>query len=255
MAKLSLNDNFFKNWTSTMAYILGFVAADGCIGVSRIRKRDGAKQYYFNITSKDKFHLKNIKKTMAAQHKIYSKKSGYTGKKDYYCFQIGHQEICRDLMKLGILPHKTYDLNPMRIPDDYFPDFVRGFFDGDGTVYIYVVNGTPQIKASFESYNNFDFFSDFNRKLCHFLNIPQKNIHQQISKTGEIGYHTYFYIDDCEKLYRFMYGNSPTLYLPRKRRIFEKWRLIKRRNYVKQNYPSKVGWYLNQKCFFKGNKL
>ena len=58
-----------------------------------------------------------------------------------------------------------------------------------------------------------------------------------------------FYIDDCEKLAGFMYRNNPTLCLFRKRQVFEKWKLIKRRHYIKQNYSSKIGWPLNQKVF------
>lgn len=249
MAKLPVNENFFKNWTPEMSYILGFVVADGCIGVKRIRKRDRGKQYYFNITSKDKPHLKNIKKAMAAQQKIYSKGSGYTSRKNYYFIQISHQEICKDLINLGIQPRKTYNLNPIRVSDKYFSDFVRGFFDGDGSVYIYNVNKVPQIKAGFVS-SSLPFITQFNQQLCENLSIPKKTIHQTTDK--RMGrkitlYSICFYIDDCDKLANFMYGNNPTLYLPRKRRIFEKWKSIKRRHYIKQNYPSKIGWQLNQK--------
>jgi hypothetical protein len=248
MAKLPINENFFKTWTSEMSYILGFVVADGCIGVKRIRKRDGVKQYFFNITSKDKSHLENIKKAMAAQQKIYSKSSGYTNRKNYYFIQVGHQEICKDLINLGILPRKTYNLNSIKVPDKYFPDFVRGFFDGDGSVYIYEVNRTPQVKASFVS-PSLSFIAELNQQLCKKLGIPTKSIHQTTDKRAKrmIQYSICFYVEDCEKLANFMYGNNPTLYLPRKRRVFERWQLIKRRHYIKQNYPSKVGWHLNQK--------
>ena len=234
-----------------MSYILGFIVADGCLGVKRIRKRDGGKQYALNITSKDRFHLENIKEVMASQQKICPKYGSYTSKKDYYCIQIGHQEICKNLVKLGILPRKTYNLSSIKIPEKYFPDFVRGFFDGDGTVYIYNVNQTPQIKAAFIS-PSLNFITEFNRRLCTNLNIPIKTIHQGIPKRTERGmvlYSICFYVDDCEKLAEFMYGNNSSLYLPRKRRIFEKWKSIKRRHYIKQNYPSKIGWRLNEKVF------
>ena len=233
-----------------MSYVLGFIVADGCIGVKRIRKKDGTKQYYFNITSKDKFHLENIQKAMAVHQKIYSKTSGYTSKKDYYFIQIGHQEICKDLINLGILPRKTHNLNQIKITKQYFPDFVRGFFDGDGTVYIYKVNNTPQIKVGFIGVSS-PFITGFNQQLCASLNIPQKAIHQTVDKRGNkmAQYNICFYVDDCERLANFMYGNNPSLYLPRKRQIFEKWQSIKRRHYTKQNYPSKVGRQLNQKVF------
>jgi len=250
MAKLPVNENFFKTWTPKMSYILGFVVADGCIGVKRIRKKDGVKNYYFNITSKDKFHLEYIKKAMNAQQKIYSKGNGHSDRKDYYFIQIGHQEICKDLLRLGIYPRKTYNLNPIKVSAKYFPDFVRGFFDGDGTVYTLKVNGTPQIKADFIS-SSLSFIKFFNTQLCKNLNISEKTIHRELLRREDqklIRYSIYFYIDDCEKLANFMYGNNPKLYLPRKRQIFEKWKSIKRRHYIKKNYPSKIGWRLNEKA-------
>ena len=250
MAKLPVNENFFKTWTPEMSYVLGFVVADGCVGVKRIRKKDGVKNYYFNITSKDRLHLEYIKKAMNAHQKIYSKRSSYTQRKDYYFIQIGHQEICKDLLRLGIYPRKTYNLNPIKVPDKYFSDFVRGFFDGDGTVYILKVNGTPQIKAEFVS-SSLSFIKEFNTQLCKDLDIPEKAIHQELPRRKDqklIRYSICFYIDDCERLNRFMYRDSPTLYLPRKRQIFEKWKSIERRHYIKKNYPSKIGWRLNEKA-------
>jgi len=46
-----------------------------------------------------------------------------------------------------------------------------------------------------------------------------------------------------------MYKNA-SIFLNRKHRVFKKWENVKlknRRYYIKQNYPSKVGWHLNQK--------
>jgi intein-encoded DNA endonuclease-like protein len=139
-------------------------------------------------------------------------------------------------------------LNPIKVSDAYFPDFVRGFFDGDGTVYIYRVNNTPQIKTSFGN-ANLSFITDLNQRLAKELNTLPKRIHRIIPgkkrKKRIIRYEICFYIDDCKKLGKFMYQNNPSLYLPRKYKIFEKWKTIKRRKYIKQNYPSKIGWQLN----------
>ena len=231
-----------------MSYVLGFVVADGCIGIKRITKRNGIKQYYFNITSKDKSHLENIQKAMGAGQKIYSKSNGFAGEKKYYAIQIGHQEICNDLISLGIHPRKTYNLDPINVPSKYFPDFVRGFFDGDGSVYIYKVNGVSQIKSGFVS-PNLEFIKDLNKNICKCLDIPRKNIHENPPKREDqtlMQYTNCFYIDDSERLYKFMYRHNPTLYLLRKREIFERWTNIKRRHYIKKNYPSKIGWHLNK---------
>ena len=142
-----------------------------------------------------------------------------------------------------------YTLNPINVPNKYFSDFARGFFDGDGTVYIYKVNGTPQIKAGFVS-PTLSFIKDFNQRLCKSLCTSNKSIHidDNRKKNAKIlCYSICFYIDDCEKLAKFMYQNKPSLYLPRKYKIFERWKSIKRRQYIKHNYPSKIGWQLNQR--------
>jgi len=146
-------------------------------------------------------------------------------------------------------PKKNYNSDFLKIPKKFFFDFTRGFFDGDGTVYIYKVNGTPQIKVGFVS-PNLSFITEFNKQLCEAIGIQRKAVHKFHSKNKKAPlYNICFYIDDCEKLAKFIYGNNPTLYLPRKRRVFEKWKTIKRRHYIKQNYPSKIGWHLNQRVF------
>lgn len=226
-----------------MSYLLGYITADGCISVDKRRKNNPLT---LNITSAEKKHLYRIRKALSSTHKISKKPGGYSNVT--YQFQARNPIITQDLIKLGILPRKTYNLNPIEVPKKYFSDFVRGFFDGDGTVYIYIVNKTPQIKAGFVS-SSLSFITRFNQQLCENLNIPTKAIHQTIGRQQKkrVQYSICFYIDDCEKLADFMYGNNPTLFLPRKHRIFKKWKSMKRGHYVKQNYPSKIGWRLNEK--------
>ena len=143
-----------------MSYVFGFIVADGCIVVAKERPN---RPFTFNITSVDKKHLYKIRKVLDSEHKISKKTGG--GKNIAFQIQIRNQIIVKDLRRLGIFPRKTSCLNQMKIPKKYFPDFVRGFFDGDGTVYIYKVNKVPQIKAGFVS-TSLSFFSEFNKQLC-----------------------------------------------------------------------------------------
>lgn len=238
-----INQDFFKIWSSDMAYVLGFFIADGCISVSKNRINN---PYTFGLTSKDLEHLYNIQKVLGSNHKI-SKKFGSSGSLAHQ-IQIRNSVIAADLLNLGVSLRKTYTLKPIKVPEKYFSDYVRGFFDGDGTVYIYKVNGVQQLKSGFVSVSQ-SFITDFNMRLCKALGIPEKSIHKTLGiKTGFMTqYSNCFYIDDSEKLAKFMYTNSPSLYLGRKGEIFKKWGLLKRRSFTKINYPSKVGWHLNQK--------
>ncbi|MFH1968122.1 MAG: LAGLIDADG family homing endonuclease [bacterium] len=224
-----------------MAYVLGFVVADGCV----MKRKDRIESYVFNITSKDKIILQKIKQVLSSNHQIGIKYNSF--KMPYSYISICNREICKDLIALGIYPRKTYNLKPIDVPEKYFFDYIRGFFDGDGSVYIQKVNGTLQIKSSFVG-ASLPFIKDFNKRLCGALGVKEKSIHEQIDKKGIriTKYDIHFYIDDSEKLAKFMYGDNPKLYLERKKDVFEKWKTIKRRHYKKQNYPSKIGWRLSE---------
>jgi len=38
LPKNNINEDFFENWSNEMAYVLGFIAADGCINVSVVHR-------------------------------------------------------------------------------------------------------------------------------------------------------------------------------------------------------------------------
>lgn len=220
--------------------------ADGCICVSNDKRRN---RFVLNITSANLRHLFKIRRALRSKHKIGKKPSsnGNIG----FQFQIRNSIITNDLVNLGIKPRKTLNLKPIKVPDKYFSDFARGFFDGDGTVYIYKVNDVPQIKAGFVC-SSLEFLKDFNKKLCKRLNIIPKNIHtENTNKSKMPRYSINFYIDDCEKLMHFMYRKDNCLRLERKFKIFKRWGEIKRRVYIKRAYPSKIGWQLNRKILAK----
>lgn len=122
-----VNKDFFKNWSSDMAYVLGFFSADGYITVN---KRGGQ---FWCIQITDKKLLEQIKKTVESEHKI-STRIGRGNESILYRLQIGSIEMCDDLRKLSLRERKTKSLIVPNVPDKYFADFVRGYFDGDGGV-------------------------------------------------------------------------------------------------------------------------
>lgn len=217
-----------------MSYLLGYITADGCVGICKGRKKN---PYTFNITSIDKGHLYRLRKIIESTHKISQKNGVNSGA---FQLQLRNSSICIDLIRLGIIPRKTARLQPMRVPKKYFADFVRGYFDGDGTVYMYRVNNVWQIKAGFVSASQ-AFFRAFHTELCKRLGIPEKTVHTKKKRkaSDKKQYTSHFYIDDCKKLADFMYGNHTNLYLPRKRRVFEKWNLVKRRSFIKKITPQR----------------
>ena len=55
---------------------------------------------------------------------------------ELYYFSIGNNDIANDLNRLGVTQNKSLDMQFPEIPEDFIRHFVRGFFDGDGSVYL-----------------------------------------------------------------------------------------------------------------------
>lgn len=127
--KYSINKNFFKSWSNDMAYTLGLLFADGNIGSSN----KGGNIGRFRVKLKDKDVLEQIKKAMDSTHPIrqYSK-----DKYESWLLDIGNREMVKDLLKLGLTPNKSLTIKFPKIPLRYLSHFIRGYFDGDGSIFL-----------------------------------------------------------------------------------------------------------------------
>lgn len=128
----TVKHNYFNRWSYNMAYIVGFITADGEI------RRDNAT-LAIELQQKDKsilnFILKEISpNTIIKTTKHKDKKGKITS---YYRLIIYSPQIIQSLKKYNLFPNKTgkHKLN-FKIPKKYFPHYLRGFFDGDGCVYL-----------------------------------------------------------------------------------------------------------------------
>ena len=65
--KKFVNSNFFKKWTPAMAYVLGFIYADGCI----LNTQESSRTNYIKITNTDKMIVKQIKNALNSIRKSY----------------------------------------------------------------------------------------------------------------------------------------------------------------------------------------
>lgn len=135
----SFNENYFKTIDDEhKAYWLGFIAADGCVleptyRVSKrtgkiIRKEQGALQ--IGLQEKDKAHLEKFQKDIKDTHRI-----NFSKKRKAYDIKILSNIICMDLQQYNIVPRKSLVLEfPDNIREDLLRHFIRGYFDGDGSI-------------------------------------------------------------------------------------------------------------------------
>jgi len=124
LCKYIVNEDFFKIWTVDMAYILGFWFADG-----NMRIRDGRKSFSICQMLSEKDLLQNILNVMGSKHPISCPKN-----REQATFEIYSKIMFDDLIYLGGRIKKTKDMKFPIIPKEYIYDFIRGYFDGDGSI-------------------------------------------------------------------------------------------------------------------------
>ena len=123
----SLNEFYFKKWSPNMAYLLGFILADGCIIEGTYKGYSDALK--FGVKIRDFDILEKIKKELASGHAISLMKAN-----DAAHLTITNQKIVNDLKTLGISYRKSLREKVPHIPLKYICDFIRGVVDGDGSI-------------------------------------------------------------------------------------------------------------------------
>lgn len=203
-----------------MAYVLGFLYADGNV----VKTKRGT--YFVALQIKDKDILYKIKATLDSDHKISIKKKNTSVT---YRLQIGSKEYFDDLALVGLSPNKTKRIRLPKIPKVLFGDFLRGYFDGDGGVWVgsnHVKSKKPTkvMQVAFTS-GSAEFLQDILDSL-HRNGVVGGSLYKV--KSGKYG-RLLFGTRDALKLYKIMYNKPHKLFLKRKKLVFEKFAAVAQR--------------------------
>ena len=206
--------DFFKIWSHDMAYVLGFMYADGNL----VKTTRGT--HFIAIYSADHELLEQFKLLFKSEHSIHQRTTS-SGKVSR--IQIGSKEWFYDLQRIGLTPGKAKIMTLPKIPDAYIGDFIRGYFDGDGNVWSGQIHKNRQkqqktLQVAFTSGSS-GFLYD---------------LHLLLSKKGVVGGSLYksskknfsrlsFSLQAALTIYKIMYNGDHKLYLPRKKQVFEKF--------------------------------
>lgn len=183
---------FSKIDTEEKAYWLGFLYADGCV-------HSNNNEISLNIT--DKEHIEKFKQAIGAiNHNITEiNDDRWKNAKTLYQFSIKDAQLHKDLIHWGCVPQKTLTIEKIpNIPRDYVSHFIRGYFDGDGS--LHYLQGTNNYRISFTS-GSASFLKDIQKELEVNLSLSQEkntNTYQlQISGRKQI-----------ERILNYLYNNS-----------------------------------------------
>ena len=199
-----------------MAYVLGFFAADGTLTYNRKRKN-----YYIEFSSVDFEILDKIKKVLRSKHKISVKKTGKSNPNEAYRLQIGSKKIFSDIVKLGFTINKSLSMDFPKIPTHCLSHFIRGYFDGDGySTYGQYKRKNKIIPTKIICSGFVSGSKVFLKKLKQILN------HYAGLRGGTLYFHArsfrlVYSIRDSRSLFNFIFNNSDSLYLRRKKLSFQ----------------------------------
>jgi intein-encoded DNA endonuclease-like protein len=197
-----------------MAYILGFLYADGNITKT---KRGNC---YVAVYSADYQLVCQMREVLGSRHKIAVRLSD-TGR--VYRIQVGSKEWYKDLGTRGLHPNKARRIKLPRLPDAYFGSFVRGYFDGDGNVWSGQIHKKRKthhdtIQVAFTSASAV-FLEKLREELTHRGVVGGSIYIPKIRHYGRLA----FSRDDALKIYKIMYNAPHKLFLKRKKIVFEKF--------------------------------
>lgn len=188
-------DEYYFNNIDTIekAYWLGFLYADGCVSASNNE---------IEVSLKDKEHLEKFQKAIkAVNHKITKIiDTRWSVETTTYHFSIRDKQLHDDLIKFGCIPNKTSTISTIpNIPRDYVSHFIRGYFDGDGS--LHWLQSTNNYRISFTSGSK-TFLEDIRKELqCQSISIghtKETNTYQlQISGRKQI-----------ERILNYLYKDS-----------------------------------------------
>ena len=216
---MAYNFEFEKIDTKDKAYVLGLLFADGCItNLNTIRISLVDKQLIEDIHKKfsffnlGKFDYSIYNKNSKIQYSL-TKKSGY---------------LLRHLTKLGLLKRKStensYRLHIPVLHKDLYSHFIRGYFDGNGSISI--PKARPNLRRVEICSSSKTLIEDLILLLKgNNISIP---IYRKKDNTNSILYLIeWVKVEDIIKFGKFIYQDAD-LKLDRKFILFKDFKLINR---------------------------
>lgn len=169
--KYSFNENAFDIMTAESAYWLGFIYADGTIDKKRPILR-------IILHKKDKIILEKFKQFLNATHPVLE----FSNQRETACFQIVSKKLIGRLNLLGVYPQKTKEIMfPYFLPEKYYSDFIRGYFDGDGSL---STNGRNSHQVKFGITSHPEFLKQIQKILIKNCGLKKTKLYRYKGKTS-----------------------------------------------------------------------
>lgn len=208
--RYNVNINSFGNIENEkQAYWLGFIMADGYVSASKNNWRFGIK-----LAKRDFSHVNKLRRFLESFHPIKEIESN--GKK-YCVLQIASKYLVLNLIKLGVIPRKTWNLLfPLFVAKNLVRHFIRGYFDGDGWICLNKTGLTFGIMGRNNFLVSIQNYLMSSCKLNKTKLLPNKRSKNKDTKSLCYGGN-----NQCKRIYKYLYEDA-TIFLRRKKLVWEK---------------------------------
>ena len=196
--KYDVNHSVFSVIDSqAKAYWLGFIAADGYVGY-----RDALR---VNLAKGDSGHLEKLRIFLETNSpvKSYAPRSNPHG---FSKLSVTSKPICSDLAKFGIIGKKSSVLRWPNLEESLLRHFLRGYFDGDGCIYV-SYKGAFHKSFGICLVSNPGFLTSCGIWISKACNIPPRDLLKAGNsfKAKELRYRRQ---SDVQSILRLMYRDS-----------------------------------------------
>lgn len=214
--KYIINENYFSLIDSpNKAYIIGFLSADGSNNPQK-------QTVSMSLEECDKEILEKIRLEIGSERPLefldYSNKHdfGYTYKNQYRLLLFS-KKICDDLLKIGVIPNKSLQLEfSDHIPEKFYSDYIRGVFDGDGSIGVHSLQ-TYKGHLSLSITSTFAFCNKL-QSILNNMNIKSR-VSEASNKNGITAMLSISAKDSIKTFLDWIYKDAD-LYLKRKHDVY-----------------------------------
>lgn len=208
--KYSLNEYYFEKIdTKDKAYFLGLLIADGNKYKNTVR---------IELQEKDKSILELFKKYIEYKGNLtYIAPRKNKKSNALYNITLHSKIFSKHAEKAGIVSNKTFKTTFPNIPEEFHSHFIRGYFDGDGSIWL---NNIKQDTWGFNITGNIILIDKIKEVLVKNCLIFSPKTH----KKGDKGVGTFCSAGNKQvsRIREYLYKDCDDLYLTRKKEKFDK---------------------------------
>ena len=217
----NMNHDYFESIdTPNKAYFLGLLTADGSIVFNE--RKGNSYSISLSLDVGDKYIIEDLAKEVETDLKVrvYRRNDGFVAKGKEYREEaklvLNSVKMAKDLQALGVVRNKSSELKVIpNINEELYPHYIRGFFDGNGSVFI---AGSKSRRLRIAFYSTHEYCDNLNHLLNEKYGTTLNKVYDK--KNEKVSFISFSAAKDIEIIRNLFYKDENCLCLERKKKKF-----------------------------------